>query len=130
MTATRAVLHVCTTCRTGLVPVAGTPVPGARMHARLQALLASRPDAPITLAEAKCLSNCDHGCSAAIAGPGKWSYLLGGLELEQADDLLDYAVIYAASATGVVMPSKRPASLGAMVDGRIPPLPAAEPPAL
>ena len=58
--------------------------------------------------------------------PGKWSYLLGGLEAGHATDLLEYAAIYAASANGVVMPSKRPASLGSAVDGRIPPLPQPE----
>ncbi len=118
MTDQRAVLHVCTTCRAD---------PGAALHARLAALLAERPDAPVRLLEVKCLSNCDHGCSAAIAMPGKWSYLLGGLDLDRAADLLEYAAIYAASKTGVVMPSRRPASLASMVHGRIPPL---EPPPL
>ena len=83
----------------------------------------AREDACVEVLEAKCLSNCAGGCSASIAMPGKWSYLLGGLEIENASDLLDYAAIYAASATGVVMPSRRPASLGTMVHGRIPALP-------
>ena len=122
MTGTHARLHVCTTCRAGIEPVEGRPVPGAILYGRLGALLADRPDAPVLLLEAKCLSNCGHGCAAAIAMPGKWSYLLGGLDLDRAADLLDYAVIYAASPSGAVMPSKRAASLAAMVDGRIPAL--------
>ena len=125
MTALPARLHVCTTCRAGIEPVHGRPVPGEILHDRLRSLLAERPDAPVLLLEVKCLSNCGRGCSAAIAMPGKWSYLLGGLDLDRAADLLDYAAIYAASSSGVVMPSKRPASLAAMVDGRIPPLAAA-----
>jgi predicted metal-binding protein len=126
MTEPTAFLHVCTTCRVGVEPVEAMPVPGALLHARLAALLAMRPDAPVRLLAVKCLSNCDHGCAAAIASPGKWSYLLGGLDLDRASDLLEYAAIYAASGSGVVMPSKRPASLAAMVCGRIPPLAATE----
>ena len=121
MTTPNAVLHVCVTCRAGLEPAAGFPVPGARLHDRLAALLAARPDAAVSLSEAKCLSNCGRGCSAALAAPGKWSYLLGDLDRGLAADLLDYAAVYAASATGVVMPSRRPASLARVVHGRIPP---------
>ena len=110
------VLHVCTTCRAG-----------AGLHERLAFLLAGRPEAPVSapvrLLGAKCLSNCEHGGSASIAGAGKWSYLLGNLDSSLARDLLDYAATYAASASGVVMPSKRPASLAGMVRGRIPPFP-------
>lgn len=122
MTGMHALLHVCTTCRAGVEPNAEGRVPGAMLHERLGRLLAERPYAPVRLLQARCLSNCGHGCSAAIAMSGKWSYLLGGLDLDRAADLLDYAVIYAASESGVVMPSKRPASLASMVDGRIPAL--------
>ena len=125
MTASRALLHVCTTCRAGTDPVDGVPVPGARLHARLAALLAEHT-APVSLLEARCLSTCGHGCAAALAMPGKWTYLLGGLELHHAPDLLAYAATYAASATGVVMPSRRPACLAAVVHGRVPPLPATQ----
>ena len=125
MTASRALLHVCTTCRAGTELVQGVPVPGARLHRRLAVLLAERA-APVSLLDVKCLSTCGHGCAAALAMPGKWTYLLGGLDHHHAPDLLAYAAIYAASANGVVMPSKRPASLAAIVHGRVPPLPAIE----
>ncbi|TLU73247.1 DUF1636 family protein [Lichenicoccus roseus] len=118
-----AILHVCTTCRAGHEVREGDQAPGARLHAHLRALAQAREDGAVVVLEAKCLSNCAGGCSASIAMPGKWSYLLGGLEIENASDLLDYAAIYAASATGVVMPSRRPASLATMVHGRIPALP-------
>ena len=131
MSETRALLHVCITCRAGVEPPGAggsgeRPVPGACLHDRLQALLADRHDAPVRVLGARCLANCEQGCSAAIAMGGKWSYLLGGLGPDHASDLLDYAAVYAASATGVVMPSKRPASLANAVHGRIPPLPQSE----
>ena len=70
----------------------------------------------------KCLSSCDTGCAAVISMPGKWTYLLGRLEVGMVPDLLAYAETYAAHPTGTVLPSKRPASLARMVLGRVPDL--------
>ena len=81
------------------------------------------PQAPVVdLKEVVCLSSCDHGCAAAISAPGKWTYLLGRLEPGMAADLLSYAATYARSATGTVLPSRRPASLARVVLGRMPDL--------
>ena len=67
-----------------------------------------------------CLSLCKQGCAALISAPGKWGYLLGGLDHGHIDDLLTYAGLYAQSKTGTVLPSKRPASLGDAVRARFP----------
>ena len=67
-----------------------------------------------------CLSACSSGCTATIAAPGKWRVLLGNLDETHAADLLDYASLYAASPTGMVLPSKRAPSLRNVVLGRIP----------
>ena len=120
---TDVVLHVCTTCRAGREVREGRPTPGALLHAHLRALAHAREDRQVAVHDVQCLANCAGGCSVAIAMPGKWSYLLGGLDLEHASDLLDFAAIYAASATGVGMPARRPATLATMVHGRIPALP-------
>ncbi|KXV73993.1 hypothetical protein AD953_13675 [Acetobacter malorum] len=111
------VLHVCTTCRRG-GPAMETP-PGAQLLDRLQTVLGARPQ-PITLRPVACLAACDRGCTAAIAMPGRWTWLLGHLGPEKAEDLLAYAKLYAASAKGTVMPSRRPASLSDMILGRVP----------
>ena len=114
-------LHVCTTCRAGQVLADSDERPGQRMLDTVAALL--DPAAPaVDLQEVVCLSSCDHGCAAAISAPGKWTYLLGRLDPAMAPDLLAYAAAYAASRTGTVMPSKRPASLSRMVLGRVPDL--------
>jgi predicted metal-binding protein len=111
-------LHVCITCRAGREPAPGEAPAGAQLHAALAARLG---DAAVPrLAAVVCLANCARGCSAAISAAGKWTYLLGGLAPAQADDLLAYAALYAASATGTVLPSRRPASLGRAVLARIP----------
>jgi len=114
-------LHVCTTCRAGQALADSDPRPGQTMLDAVASLL--DPQAPVVeLREVVCLSSCDHGCAAAISAPGKWTYLLGRLEHGMAADLLSYAETYARSATGTVLPSRRPASLARVVLGRTPDL--------
>jgi predicted metal-binding protein len=115
-------LILCTTCRNGGTPLQGEEPPGAMLYAALRARLSGEGATLIELRAAACLANCDRGCSAAIAMPGKWTYLLGFLRPALADDLLAYAKSYAESGTGIVLPSRRPASLRNMIIGRIPDL--------
>lgn len=124
----RPILHVCVTCRAGTVPVEGIPVPGARLHATLNDALTHARDAGSgvdahalpDIREVNCLAACGEGCTATIASAGKWRVLLGRLDETMAADLLDYARLYAASPTGMVLPSKRAASLRSAVLARIP----------
>jgi predicted metal-binding protein len=89
------------------------------LHDRLASLL-DETAMQLELRPVSCLASCDHGCAAAITMPGRWSFLLGRLNAELAPDLLTYAATYAASATGTVMPSRRPPSLRTAILGRIP----------
>jgi predicted metal-binding protein len=118
---TRARLIVCTTCRAGCDLADGETPPGARLHAELERTLAAG-DAPLTLAGVACLANCARGCTAAIAMPGKWTYLLADLTPAQADDLVEYGAAYVASRSGAVLPSRRPASLRNAILARVPAL--------
>jgi predicted metal-binding protein len=120
MTETRPCLHVCVTCRAGAALIEGEAPPGARLHAALAARLDAMAAPPVRLREVVCLASCERGCAAAISMPGKWSYLLGDLAPGLAADLLDYAAAYRASATGTIMPSRRPASLKTMILARFP----------
>ena len=90
--------------------------PGEHLHTAL----ARRAGPEVEVRPIKCLSACDDGCTVAVSMPGKWTYLLGRLDPSLADDLLTYAATYAASATGGVLPSKRPASLAHVILGRTP----------
>ena len=114
-------LIICTTCRAGRALEEGAATPGARLHAALERVIEDA-GAPVELQATSCLANCDRGCSGAIAMRGKWTYLLGLLSPEHAADLLAYSAAYAASTSGTVLPSRRPASLQRMVMGRVPPL--------
>ncbi len=119
MSEPRPVLYVCLTCRAGRELAEGAVPPGALLHAELARLVAADP--LVTLRHVSCMASCETGCAAAIAMPGKWTNLLGRLDVPLAADLLAYARLYAASPTGTVMPSKRPASLPPrMVLGRVP----------
>ena len=66
---------------------------------------------PVQVVPTLCFANCERGCTAGISAPGKWSYMMGELDPEQAADLLLYGEAYAKAKTGVVLPSGRPASL-------------------
>lgn len=114
-------LHVCLTCRAGRELADGDIPPGALLHAELSRLQAGCQT--VVLREVTCLASCETGCAAVIAMPGRWTNLLGRLDVPLAADLLAYAELYAASKTGTVMPSKRPPALHPrMVLGRVPDL--------
>lgn len=118
----KPVLLVCTTCRAGRTLEEGETPPGRHLLAALEQALAAHPAPPVELRPVTCLSVCAQGCAAAMTQPGKWSYLLGRLSPELADDLLAYGETYAAHATGAVLPSRRPDSLRSVVLGRLPSL--------
>ena len=117
------VLHICLTCKpAGEEPAApGETAPGARLHEAVVDRLHARELAEsVRVNPVTCMANCEQGCSLAIAAPGKWAYLAGYLSAELADDVIDYALVYAASKTGVVMPSKRAPSLRDVIVARVP----------
>lgn len=84
----------------------------------MQALASGNPQ--VVVHEVNCLAACNDGCTAVVAMPGKWGWLLANLGPEKATDLMTYIAAYGASRSGTVMPSRRPASLSDMVRGRFP----------
>jgi predicted metal-binding protein len=117
------VIHVCETCQAGEVCQDGAERPGQRFRRALETARETAGDADwLDIRGVSCLASCERGCAAVISMPGKWSYLLGRLAASKAADFLAYARTYRASKTGVVLPSKRPASLHDAVLGRMPSL--------
>jgi predicted metal-binding protein len=119
----RPTLYVCISCRREGTPEApdGAKPEGRRLYDAVRGLVSELgPAAPVHAVPTICFANCESGCSAAIAAPGKWSYLMGRLGPEHAADLLTYAAAYTKAATGVVLPSGRPASLQHAVIARFP----------
>ncbi|WP_230374314.1 DUF1636 family protein [Pontivivens ytuae] len=112
---------VCTTCRQeGAVPAEGETRPGAILLDRL----AGR-DAPegVTVRAVECLSNCSRGCTVALRGEGRWTYVYGNLDPEaHADVVLEGAALYRAAADGLVPWRTRPEHFRKNCIARIPPL--------
>jgi predicted metal-binding protein len=114
-------LHVCITCRAGEEGDA-TVRRGRRLHdALVDAQRRQEGAAGFRIVEVECLSNCDRGCSAALTGPGRWSYIYGDLNETSVDDLLTGAARYAATSDGLVPWRERPTIFRKGVIARIPP---------
>lgn len=115
-------LHVCVSCwRNGAERVEGARCDGRHLFDDVRALLDHLDGPPpVELLPVLCFANCERGCTAGISAAGKWSYLMGELGPEHAGDLLTYANAYAASKSGVVLPSGRPQSMQKTVIARFP----------
>jgi predicted metal-binding protein len=115
--------HVRVICKAGADCRRTAERPGLAFRRALDAAVAGGRDSGwLAIGGVSSLALCDHGCSAAISTPGKWSYLLARLGEAKAADLIAFARSYYASRTGVVLPSRRPASLHDALLGRIPSL--------
>jgi predicted metal-binding protein len=113
-------LLVCTTCTTA-APLRGDgPRPGAMLLKRLSAV--DLPGA-VRLVPVECLSNCTRGCSVALRGAGRWTYVYGDLDPAlHLDALLDGVARYAASPDGLVPWRERPEHFRKHCIARIPPM--------
>ncbi len=114
-------LYVCVTCLAG-EDRETEPRAGRRLHDALAEAQRGQDDLQrFRIVEAECLSNCNRGCSVALTGPGRWSYIYGDLNQACVDDLLAGASRYAATADGLVPWRERPTIFRKGVIARIPP---------
>jgi predicted metal-binding protein len=123
ITGERAVtLHVCVTCRHGDEPDE-TPRPGARLYRALVTALSRREDdVPVRIEPVECLSVCKRPCTVAVSSPGRWTYVYGDLDPENAaETILGGLSRYAQTADGIVPWRERPAEFRRGVIARIPP---------
>ena len=112
-------LLVCIKCR-----VEGTdPDAEIRPGAKLLAALGTQ-DVPanVRVKGVECLSNCTRGCSIALRGPGRWSYVYGNLDESFAEIVADGATKYQSTADGLVPWRERPEHFRKNCIARIPPL--------
>jgi predicted metal-binding protein len=114
-------MYVCVTCLAG-EDRETEPRAGRRLHDALAEAQRGQDNLQrVRIVEAECLSNCDRGCSVALTGPGRWSYIYGDLNHACVDDLLAGASRYAATADGLVPWRERPTIFRKGVIARIPP---------
>ena len=116
-------LHVCVTCRKAGEPEAESR-PGALLHAALsQAVGASNATGPVIRVEpVECLSGCKRGCTIAVSGKGRWTYVYGDLDpATSVEAILDGVRRYGATANGLVPWRERPEAFRKGALARIPP---------
>jgi predicted metal-binding protein len=110
---------VCTSCRRGLALPEGEERPGSVLRRRLAAMTLEG----VRVTGVECLSNCDHGCTIALRGAGRWTYVYGRL-----DETADLAAIgdgiarYRSTTDGLVPWRERPEHFRKNCIARIPPL--------
>lgn len=112
-------LLVCVTCRRGREVPADDRRPGQCLYDRLQAR-----DLPegVRLVPVDCLQNCDHGCTVALRGGDRWTYVFGNVdEMSHPDVILDGAARYHATADGLIPWRERPEHFKRNCIARIPP---------
>jgi predicted metal-binding protein len=119
-------LFVCISCRR---PLSGTEqngaepayeLPGPALAAHLHGLL--QDDRSIEVVEIECLAVCKRPCTVALAADGKWTYVIGDLELAaHGTEIADAARAFTKSDNGIVPWKERPASFRKGVISRIPP---------
>lgn len=114
-----ATLFVCVTCKQADEEVAR---PGQALFEALQERLpaASR----VALRSVECLSVCKRPCTVALSGPGKWTYVVGDLDVAtNAEDIVEAALKFAATPDGLIPWRERPKCFRKGVISRTPPLP-------
>ncbi|MFS4439116.1 DUF1636 family protein [Paracoccaceae bacterium GXU_MW_L88] len=111
-------LLVCVKCRGGAESLEDARRPGRRLYDDLAA-----QDWPegVRVRAVECLSNCDHGCTAALRGEGRWSYVYGRLDAASAEMLLSGAAQYREAADGLIPWRARPEHFKRNCIARIPP---------
>ena len=99
---------------------------GERPGARLLAAVEGRPEperAGLNVVAVECLSNCQRSCSAAVTAPGKWTYVIGGLDPDlHAGDILEFARLHQAHEQGLPVWRERPIHIRKNTIARVPPM--------
>jgi predicted metal-binding protein len=120
--ALRATVFVCTSCRRLLGDGEDQfDHPGPALADRVRDLLAD--DDTIDVVTVECLAVCKRPCTVALAGDGKWTYVVGDLDnVAHCDEVAAAARAFADSADGIVPWRERPATFRRGVISRIPPI--------
>ncbi len=111
-------IFVCVTCRHEGAPER----PGVALAAALEARLATEAEPRAAVRRVDCLAVCERPCTIALAGEDKWTYLLGDVEAQHADDIVATADKVATAANGILPLRERPPFFRKGVIARVPPL--------
>src|SRR5579863_10555754 len=113
-------IFVCVTCKRADDVDAR---PGAALFEAVRERLARGRADDVALRAVECLSVCKRPCTVALAGPGKWTYVVGDLDASaNVEDVVDAAMKFAATDDGLIPWRERPKSFRKGVISRTPPL--------
>jgi predicted metal-binding protein len=113
-------IFVCVSCRDAADPERR---PGAAFIDARRARLSERA-VSLQVESVECLAVCKRPATVALAGPEKWTYVLGDLALDaHLDEVIDSAQRFAESENGIVAWKDRPTCFRKGVVSRTPPLP-------
>lgn len=111
-------LLICVKCRAGQT----VPDDARRPGQHLFDTLAARDLGPgILLHAVDCLQNCDAGCTIALRGGDRWTYVFGNVDPAQADMIVDGAARYHATTDGLIPWRTRPEHFKRNCVARLPP---------
>ncbi|MBD9529370.1 DUF1636 domain-containing protein [Paracoccus sp. PAR01] len=110
-----AELLVCTCCKNAADPA----VTGEAVLSSLSEALAGT----ITVTGVQCLSNCSRGCTIALRGAGRWTYVYGNIDASaHLEAIRDGAARYVQAPDGLVPWRDRPLHFRKNCIARIPPM--------
>lgn len=113
-------LLVCVKCRKTQDLPADARRPGQALYDALRAL---KPPDNLTITPVECLQNCDAGCTVALRGGDRWTYVFGNVdEMSHPDMLLDGAALYQQTSDGLIPWRQRPEHFKRNCVARVPPL--------
>lgn len=112
------VLTICRTCRPE--GDASAEPPGAQLGKRAAAAVTAH-GARVEVRAIACLSACSRSCAASVAAPGKFSYVIGGLAPDDAEDLAVFAIAHSQAPDGVPAWRARPEKIRKNTVARVPP---------
>ena len=111
------VIYVCITCRrAGEADV--EPRPGALLADATEQAAAGTE---VEVRRMRCFANCTRGPTAALRCNGSWTYVFGGLDVDNAEALVAGAKLLAAASDGILPWRGRPEILKRTLIARVPP---------
>jgi predicted metal-binding protein len=116
------IVYVCVTCRRA-GDADAEPRPGALLAAATESAAAGTQ---VEVRRLRCLANCSRGPSAALRCNGSWTYLFGGLDVANANALIEGAKLLAGASDGILPWRGRPEILKRALIARVPPIGFAE----
>jgi predicted metal-binding protein len=120
MPASDVTIFICVSCT---IEGARSDRPGQELLEQVSRAIAARAGCGAEVKAVDCLAVCKRPCTVALAGDGKWTYVVGDLSPDtNADDVVAAALSYGATANGIIPWKERPQSFRKGVISRIPPL--------